>query len=470
MAVLHNAGMVSSVHASLPTEPAPAAAGLLRAVQRPDQCRVHVHDYLAVGVGSLPAAKRATGDRRAERALLMAAPGDVVVLAGPPDAGYLDYLNGLGLGPRRQDLVFLGRQRRDRTSSFADLGRDARLTECLAAEVAARVDDARQLRLTTYYWSRRLDDLRRGLEHHLGRTVIADAGCEHAVVLANRKDWTRAEALRLGIPVAPGLVLGSSQFGDVAAALHEGVIRATRQQCEKTGGAVIRGAWSTSGADVRIERSPADLDALGAWLEARPHVDVYLVEEYLPLCASPNVQLWIGDGGDVSLAGMFDQRISAAGTHFGNAHPYLSPYTLDMEQASVALAQALAGYGYRGPLGLDLIERADGSGFALAEANGRMNASSYACTLFESINRERGAAGLPPLTAWLSHVEVPVGAAHFADVARRLGELLYTHDTAAGIVPYNTGLLGTGTLDLLVVAADPAQAASLERRALARLR
>jgi len=98
-----------------------------------------------------------------------------------------------------------------------------------------------------------------------------------------------------------------------------------------------------------------------------------------------------------------------------------------------------------------------------------MNASSYACALFESINRQRAEAALQPLQAWLSHGDAPAAAASFVHVQARLGELLYHHGAEAGVIPYNTGLLGFGAVDLLTVAPSLEEAAALEQQALARL-
>ena len=44
-------------------------------------------------------------DRYPERALLLAEPGDLVCVGAPVDPEYLEFLAGLGLGPRPEDVI-----------------------------------------------------------------------------------------------------------------------------------------------------------------------------------------------------------------------------------------------------------------------------------------------------------------------------------------------------------------------------
>ena len=68
-------------------------------LQRPGVQRIFVHDYEAPNVPSLRPDIDAFASLYAERALLMAQGGDVVVVADEVDPAFLEYLRELEIGP-----------------------------------------------------------------------------------------------------------------------------------------------------------------------------------------------------------------------------------------------------------------------------------------------------------------------------------------------------------------------------------
>jgi hypothetical protein len=283
----------------------------------------------------------------------------------------------------------------------------------------------------------------------------------------------RTEARRLGIPVASGEIVSAAEFKPCAGLLSDRVADAAQRLVSANGGAIVRGVWSASGVDVRIVRAPLDRPALAQWLSMRPHVHAYLVEALLPLTASPNLQLWVNGEDRSSVIGVTGQRLNASGGHCGNYYPYWSPMLPAMQAAALEMSDALASAGFRGALGVDMMEFPDPEtgeiSFAFAETNGRMNASTYAFALSDGINEQRRVRGRAPIEAWMSHTDTPVQPCSFAALRERLGDLVYLHNKRSGVVPYNTGLLSCGMVDLLTLADSVEEARDIEREALDRL-
>ena len=452
-------------------------SSLLEILRRSGAPRIHVHDYSAVDVPSLREAKRHSCSLRAERALVMAQRGDVVLLNRPPDAHFLDYLEELNLGTRRELVLALDDVFEKRASAASEpliaLAIDPEFADRVAELVAALLRFSAEPCITTYYSASMLQNIRAKLEGKLGRTVAVEGGSRESAELANRKDRMRTEARRLGIPVASGEIVNAAEFETCAGLLSDRVADVAQRLVSAHGGAIVRGVWSASGVDVRIVRAPLDRPALAQWLGMRPHVRAYLVEALLPLTASPNLQLWVNSEDRFSVIGVTGQRLNASGGHCGNYYPYRSPMLPAIQSAALEMSHALASAGFRGALGVDMMEFPDPEtgelSFAFAETNGRMNASTYALALSEGINEQRRARGRAPIEAWISYTDTPVQPGSFAALRERLGDLVYLHNKRSGVVPYNTGLLSCGMVDLLTLADSVEEARDIEREALERL-
>jgi hypothetical protein len=305
--------------------------------------------------------------------------------------------------------------------------------------------------------------------------IAVDGGSAAAVALSNRKDRVRAEARRLGVPWSEGQLVCWPHERDCFDAADE-LLAAVRLVGAKSGGAFVRGVWSMHGADnIRIAGDGLSRARLAEWLSARPSQRSFLVEPLLPVCASPNVQLWIDDDGSVQVVAVTGQRLDDRLIHRGNAFPHPSVHSAQLREWSIAMGGWLASAGYRGPLGLDFLETLDprtGRDAALlVEVNGRINGATYALAVTERLDAQRSQRGLPPVGCWRSATDVPTPARSFAELAERLGDsLLADVGRFAGVVPYNIGLLQHGSVFLLMVAGTPDELEDLERAVLARVR
>ena len=98
-----------------PVESAASAEGaelrLLDFMQRPGVQRIFVHDSVAVGVDSLNHSRGLASNVHAERAVLLAQAGDLVVLDQAVDHDYLGFLEDIGIGPARNDFLALSADR-----------------------------------------------------------------------------------------------------------------------------------------------------------------------------------------------------------------------------------------------------------------------------------------------------------------------------------------------------------------------
>jgi hypothetical protein len=447
---------------------------LLDVLQRPGVQRVFVHDSVAVGVESLNVSRGTSGNLHAERALLLAQSGDVVVLAHHVDRDYRDFLARIGIGPGPDGVVVLSPDpaRSDEGSKplFEMLRHDSALMR-----VAERLDAGRQIRLSPYFASDLVFECGARLEALTGRGIVVEGGSASAVALSNRKDLVRQAALRLGVPWPGGELVawhdGCPDGFDPARALVDAAGRVG-----SGGGSIfIRGVWSMHGSDnLRLAESDgieaADIER---WLAGRPTQRGFLVEPLLPVAVSPNVQLWIDDDGAVMHLAVTAQRLDRQMIHRGNEYPCPQLDEIALTAASETMGRWLAAAGYRGPVGLDFLvtgqAREPAGQVLLAEINGRINGATYAIGLTEQLNQRCVLGGRPPFGCWRSLTDLRTSPRCFAALADELGDLLYADGRRSGIVPYNAAMLSRGSVNLLVTGSSPDELDALEREVFALL-
>lgn len=444
-------------------------------LQRPGIQRIFVHDYAAVDVPSLLSLKATMAGCYAERGLVMAQRGDVVVVLDPVDANYLRYLDEVGIGPGADGVVVLNTpHERSEAPSRSLLARLA-VDDRAIVRVAEHIDGAREPTLSPYFASPVMTTTKRKLERYTGREVTIESGSVAAVDLANRKDSVRGAAQMLGVPMPDGEVCSWS-LSDVAGDQpSRALLKAIARHMSDTGGVMIRGAWSMHGVDnLTIADGELDVDVVRNWLAQRQHLHSYLVETRVPVVASPNLQLWISDdGGRVEHLATTKQRLDTDFAYRGSEFPHCTSLDGDLIASAETLGRWISSIGYRGPLGIDFIETVDRDSGALAhlfaEVNGRINGATYALALSERINQIRVASRRAPMSAWITNTELLVRARSFGELRDRVGDLIYTHAAPCGVVPYNTGLLRHGQVNVAIVAATIEDAKTVERELIARV-
>ena len=394
-------------------------------------------------------------DRYPERALLLAEPGDLVCVSAPIDPEYLEFLAGLGIGPRAEDVVVAGGAgplaERLRAAPHPLLQRLRGAAEVVWIEPYAASDAAFALAAT--------------LRCESGAAIRVRSGLPEITTHADQKHLMRERAEALGIPVADGEVAmlahaGGRRRGDLGP-----VREAIERQLGLTGRVIVRGSSGASGSSTFVVgRGGDDTDGVLRRIALRTDNRCYLVEAMVEATASPNLMLDIpADGGPIGPAEMSDQRWGRTLVHDGNQSPSCARLLAPMEGWARMLASWLRREGYAGPVGFDFVEyrdrRTGGPAALLAEVNPRVNGASYPLAV-----RRR----LAPRAAFVSGT-VPTGTQRFADVRATLGALLFDPERGSGVVPYVTGGLGQGRCAVVALAGSRLRAAELYGAARARL-
>jgi hypothetical protein len=408
-------------------------------------------------------------DRYAERALLLATEGDVVCVPKPVDAGYLEYLAGLGIGPRPEHIVVPDGNGRcaDRPLAERLLGAPGVLSQ------AARAVRAAEVTIEPYAATPEVMALAEVLERDSGIPVRVD-GSPRITRYADQKHHMRAKAQELGIPVADGEVAELTFAGGRRRRDLEPVRAAIERQLRHTGRVIVRGASGASGSSTFVVgRGGEDTNGVLRRIASRSDNRTYLVEAMVEAAVSPNLQIRVpADDGPLVSVGVTDQRWTRGLTHAGNQLPS-SARTVDaMDAWARMLATWMRGQGYSGLVGFDFVEFRDpvtgGLRTILAEVNPRVNGGTYPLAVRARLNEAATRSGRPPAPAFVSGT-VDTRAASFRSVKAAIGHLLFDPDRGTGVVPYATGCLEHGKCAMVALAGSRLRAAELYGAAQARL-
>ena len=408
-------------------------------------------------------------DRYAERALLLATEGDVVCVPKPVDAGYLEYLAGLGIGPRPEHIVVPDGNGRcaDRPLAERLLGAPGVLSQ------AARAVRAAEVTIEPYAATPEVMALAEVMERDSGIPVRVD-GSPRITRYADQKHHMRAKAQELGIPVADGEVAELTFPGGRRRRDLEPVRAAIERQLRHTGRVIVRGASGASGSSTFVVgRGGEDTNGVLRRIASRSDNRTYLVEAMVEAAVSPNLQIRVpADDAPLVSVGVTDQRWTRGLTHAGNQLPS-SARTVDaMDAWARMLATWMRGQGYSGLVGFDFVEFRDpvtgGLRTILAEVNPRVNGGTYPLAVRARLNEAATRSGRPPAPAFVSGT-VDTRAASFRRVKAAIGHLLFDPDRGTGVVPYATGCLEHGKCAMVALAGSRLRAAELYGAAQARL-
>lgn len=418
-------------------------------------CAISV-PYLAALNASIPGV-----ERYAERALLLAEQDDVVCLTDEIDPEYLDYLAELGIGPAPENLVVASRF--DRGVPARPLWQ--RLLESSGAleYIKSRLSGRSAGRVRPFIASRGQFQLASALDKRAGIPVSVWGGPANVVARADQKHHIRAKALDLGVPVAQGEVVDLTLVDRRSRVEHELLLMAIERQIGPTGRVIVRGASGAAGSSTFVA-GRGDIPELLRRLVSCPENRIYLVESMVEATVSPNVQIRVDPAaGLVECMGVTDQRWEQGLIHGGNLYPSAAWCIGDMVGWAETLARWLMGEGFAGIAGFDFVEYlgADGKPRAfLAEINPRINGVTYPLHLMRRLSGVRRQHGNPEVGAFASGT-IKTGARTFAQLREQLGDLLWSPERAAGLVPYVTGGLPNGKCGIIALATTATEAAEL---------
>lgn len=427
---------------------------LLDALAAPGEARLFVHsttsvDYAAQIVAMIPGV-----DRCAERALLIARPGDVVCMIGEPDADYLEYLGSLGIGPSREGIVTVPSAMGSESGSPLSerLCRDASALRL----IGRALQPGRPVRLHPYVSSRHEAALASALGRATGRLIRVGGSAPRVVGRIDGKHVVRDAAVRLGVPVADGEIVELRPASDGRS--HEvGPLRAAiERRAGESGRVIIRGAYGSSGSSTAIvDVGRGGLDAALVDIAGRMDNQVYLVEAMVHAIVSPNVQMYIAaPPGEIRCVGVTDQRLNDEVVHSGNVCPSRAETMTGMLSGARIMSRWLQAEGYVGLVGFDFVEYADARTGArrwlLAEINPRVNGATYPVAVLDHLQQAARRTGTPRPEAFVSG-SVATSVRSFAELRDRCAGQLFDLRTGRGAVPYNVVCLEQGNCGLVVL-------------------
>lgn len=371
-------------------------------------------------------------NRMDELPLLLAGPGDVVVLKAHPDPGYLASLTGLGLALPRVLVVRDSSQ--DRTVTGDALGDPEALSSLreLAAMGAAMLphgisDDEEKLSLAS----------------GLPLAGPAESVCKRV----NAKVYSRRLTARLGLRQPAGRACDALDDWSDAVAWARESLRAGQQ-------IAVKDSYGVSGKGIAVIGDERRLDQLDRMIRRQAgQSDVVrvglVVEQWVAKVADFNYQFTVSrDGGT-----RFDsvkKVVIEGGVSKGQRAPSSLGARQERELAGIArlLGTALADDGYFGVVGVDAMLDPDGELYPVVEINARNNMSTYQRRLDEEI--------VGPDRATLArHYPLTLSAPlPFGQLRQALGDLILDRPDGTGIVvqsfaTVNAAFTGTecGTAD-----------------------
>ncbi|GAA2868785.1 phosphoribosylglycinamide formyltransferase 2 [Actinoplanes cyaneus] len=324
-----------------------------------------VEEQWATGEQGLPTvsmpASKAIVHRMDEFALLLAGPGDSVVLKTAPDPGYLAYLRELGLASAT--VLTPAGQEPHRTVTG-----DALADPSLGAELA------RAAAAGAWLWPHGVSAMEERLAAVAG---IPLAGPPERVCKAvNSKIYSRLVADDTGVPQPAGLVCRDIDEWDAACELATTWLADGRP-------VVVKDAFGVSGKGILVVRAPDRLASLRRLIARRADRSgrrelSLVVEEWLPKQTDLNYQFTVGRDGSVHWD-FVREALTSNGVHKGHRMPagLTQAQVGELMATATALGSRLGRDGFYGVVGVDALTCVDGRLYPMIEINARNNMSTY---------------------------------------------------------------------------------------------
>ncbi|WP_241990107.1 MULTISPECIES: preATP grasp domain-containing protein [unclassified Streptomyces] len=351
-------------------------------------------------------------NRMDELALLLAGPGDRVLMKEAPDPDHLQHLTELGFALPR--VVTPAQQ-----NPAATVTDDALRDPALLAELA-RLGDL-GFRLLPHGTSEG--------EERLATTGGIPLAAPPAAVCkeVNSKVYSRRLAKRTGLRQPLGWACSDLAELDAAVDRASALLREGRT-------VVLKDAYGVSGKGIAVVEDPARLERLHRKVTAlarkRPDARLGLViEEWVAKKADYNYQLTVRRDGSAHFDGV-KRALTRDGVHKGHLIPSgLTAGQLDEVRAAArTIGRELAADGWFGVVGVDAMTGQDDTLYPVVEINARNNMATYLSSVQDRI-LPGGSAGLVreyPLT-----LGRPLAYKNLRDA---LGDLAWTPGNGSGLL------------------------------------
>ena len=379
-----------------------------------NQPALHIHNVHFSRVGEIwPGTDGKRGDafrsalkRLSRRALVMAGPDDAVIVDGPVEERYLDFLRSVGAGG---STVL-----HPAVSGGINLMDDALRTPEILEFVRG--------------WAGSVEPymIGRGEEKLMEAAGRAPFTATAEVVdILNDKVFFLRLAEDLGLPIVPNFVGDSNSTADRLRKWNDGPV-------------IVRGARSVGGSRVFTASDEAEREKIAARI-AKAGGGLYVVQGKVSTRSSPNLQFYVTPG-EVTLFGETLQLLTDGLRHTGNLFGghIGDPARDEILSQGVALAKEAALLGYTGALGVDFIVTADGKVYAV-EFNARSNTSTSAIWFMNRFFTGDPLAMADGAKGAFVRLPSPSRDRSGGRWLELLGGLAFDPSKGAGIIPYDTG-------------------------------
>ncbi|QOC89745.1 ATP-grasp domain-containing protein [Micromonospora craniellae] len=316
---------------------------------------------MAFGSGS------AVVNRMDEFALLLAGPGDRVLLKAAPDPDYLAFLTGLGVQlPEIHTVSAQNPQHTVAQDVLADSDLLSRIAEWAEQGAYLSVHGVSVLE-----------------EEIAARTGIRIAGSSAQTCKAvNSKVYSRQVADEVGLRQPAGRGCVTIAEWSAAVAWAKEVLAAGRR-------VVVKDAYGVSGKGIVVVDDPRRLDQMDRMVSRKARTTgsdriALVVEEFVAKRADLNYQMTVGRDGDVRFD-FVKEAITESGVHKGHRIPARldARQEAEIREAARLLGERLHTDGYVGVVGVDAMVGDDERLFPVTEINARNNMSTYQLPLQE---------------------------------------------------------------------------------------
>lgn len=359
----------------------------------------------------------------------MAGPEDAVIVDGPVETRYLDYLRGLGAG----GSTLLHPSVSGGISLMDDALRTPEILEFVRGWKGA---------IEPYIIGRGEEKLMLAT----GRAPFATA--PEVVDILNDKVFFLRLAEDLGLPIVPNFVGDSNATAD-------------RLRKWKDGPVIVRAGRSVGGSRVFTADGDGKRERLAERV-AQAGGGLYIVQPMIETRSSPNLQFYVTPE-EVTLFGETLQLLGDGFRHTGNLFGGQIADTARDEIVSqgVALAKEAALLGYAGVLGVDFIVSQNGEVYAV-EFNARSNTSTSAIWFMNRFFTGDPLVMADGVKGAFIRQPSPFQRRSGGEWLDALGGHAFDHARKTGIIPYNTG---GEELTALIVAGNEGERARLVEEA-----
>jgi len=258
---------------------------------------------------------------------------------------------------------------------------------------------------------------------------------------------------QLGIPVVEGALF--EIFPEISDNYLE-MKKTIRDNLSKYKTVIIRGTLGEAGMSL-YKTYGNDISKLYRQI-ADSGEKVVLIEPFLNVVSSPNDQWIIGRDGKINHLGMRDQICERGMVHIGtlkgeDSSPDILNY---ITETSLKIVNHMAGFGYRGVVGIDYI--VSNEGIFPVENNARFNGSSYVSMIVDNVEE------FISLIPYWKFIKIKTPACTFLELTRRIEPILYNGRKLNSVFPYNCDTLPiTGNFAVVLLAENMDRIIYLEK-------